>query len=357
MFSVLRAAASRLGLVLRPSEPSWRSAEIELSGSVGVHAVAIRSLPGEGLLETLAFLSPALDCGLDIKPVGHAPHAGRPTLRRLGRFYGAADLHQPDFADRDAFEVHGDEEPRVRALLEPLRPLLSPLHQHQVPFHVTDALVSIRRFCSEGPIEEEQVLGDVQRAVAIATTIDAGRASLSPAAGVANHVADFHAFARNADDGNGGSLSTPLAAWARLRGRTARVWSVRRALHVFVIESSLDLGVPLDPSMGPVPTLSCRAERAPPASFATRIFGRSRVESKTFESVFGFHSHDVVPQRAQDALSRLHASGHAVELDGHGIRMSRSAEEDEISLEESFDVASEVLDAVERASQNRRPYR
>lgn len=354
MFSGLRAAASQLGLALQPSEPSWRAPEIALCGSIAGRALVIRSLPGESLLETIVFVSPALDCGLDIKPVGHATHAGRPTLRRLGRFYGAADLNQSDFGDRDAFEVHGDDEPRVRALLEALRPLLAPLHREEAPFHVTDALVSIRRFCTEGHFDADPIVRDAHHALGIATKIDACRSSLSPAAGLANHLADFQALGRSAD---GGWMTTPLAAWTRFRGRSASVCSVRKALHTFAIESRLDLVVPLQSSMGPDPIISCPASRAPPASFATKVFGLSRAEPKTFDAVFGPHNAALLPHQAQDALLRLHASGHAVELDGHGIRMSRNAEEDEISLEESFDVASEVLDAVERASRNRPAYR
>lgn len=352
MLSGLRSAARRLGLLLRPSEPGWDTPELELVGSLGAHAVVVRYLPGPSALESIVFVSPALDCGLDLKPLGHAPHFGRTSLRRLGRFDARADVSPTrEPSERNAFEVHGDEEARVRVLLEPLRPLLSALLRAQVSFHVTDALVSIRRSCPEAPVDADTVVADVQHAQALAAALDACRASLSPAAGVANHVADFQALARNPP---GGSIAAPLCAWGRLRGRNARALSVRKGLHTFMIESRLEWPVPL-PS--PCLELSCPAQRAAPRSFASKVFGRRQPDVTSFESVFGAPSDFVVPEGARAGLLQLHAMGHALELDGHGIRMCRSAEEDEIRLEESFDVAGEVLDAVERASRNRPAYR
>lgn len=113
-----RAAADRLGLTMTPSDPGFFSSSIELAGELEGHPVRVRRVIGMHQLDTEVYFQPAFDLGLDVAPAGQPSWASTINLRRIGRLFSHADMTIGDAELDDAFAIHGDEDARVRPLLE-----------------------------------------------------------------------------------------------------------------------------------------------------------------------------------------------------------------------------------------------
>jgi hypothetical protein len=237
-----RDAAARLGLEVRPPDATVLSPAVALEGVSCGHAVRIRRLGTS--VETEVELAQALDLGLDVAPAASAPHPTSAGLRFLGRFFGRADLHDGGEL-HDALSVHGDEAVRVRALLEPLRPWLAARHRSGRPFHLTDALVSLRR-PSASPFDDgaEALGAELDQAIDLARRVETQAGSLAPAAALGPHAAELRAFA-----GARGLAftTTPLAAWGVLGGRAFRTRAWRTEPHAFTVALSFDCATPRAP--------------------------------------------------------------------------------------------------------------
>ena len=317
MYASYRAAAQRYGLTMIPENPGVFTSTIQLTGEVGEHPVRLRRLVGLHCIETEVYLKPGLDLGLDLTPAGQPPYPGAfGTLRFIGRMFSRADLHVGDAKVDDAFSIHGDEESRVRTLLEPLRAALLSWNEVERHFHLTDSLVSVRRYSPDLFGEDVQdIVADLDGALDLARRLEAQRLTLPPATALAPHIRGFEAFAAARATQ---VTTTPLVTWGTLRGRSFWAKASRIGTNQFAVVMAIELAAPL-------PETPQRDAR--------------------------------LPYEAESALRELEKSGHRVVLGAGGLSMQLTFGKEPYDLDANVALAEEVLDRLERSYSKHSGYR
>jgi hypothetical protein len=335
MYPSYKDAAARAGLTMSPPEPGIFSSFIELSGESGGHFVRIQRLVGVHTLATHVFFQPPFDLGLNVTPAGQPSWmtgAFPGALRRIGKLFSRADVQVGDAELDDALAVHADEEIRVEVLLHAAREQLLAWFKSEVAFEIDDAGVHVRRY-STMPMQDtpDLILGDLAPALALASRLEAARASVPPALALAPTVARFAAFA--AARGLGAS-QTPLAVWGTLDGFGVWARAVRAGAGTYKVEASLGAATRLTAEGSVTSTHAAEAGAGFDDAFA--IEGAWFVSHLTAD--------------AKRALAALHASGHDVRLGPAGVTLSAPIGHDAYDLEGALDQAAAAWSAVERAA-------
>jgi hypothetical protein len=245
----------------------------------------------------------------------------------------------------DAFALYGDEEERVGALLEPLRETFLAWHRAHIHFHVTDDMVSIKRYSQSALVDDfESITADVEPGLTLARHIDGARGRLRPATVLGPHATAFESFAQ----ANALALSTtPLAAWGLLGPRVFSVAAARVAPARYVVAMGLEHATPLPGSLLLRP--------AAPGTTPKTTTGDGAFDARF--ATEGTIAASQLNDEARSALVALHASGHDLVLTDRAIALRAPLGDEPYVVARHAGAAVDVLDAVERSFTQGAAYR
>jgi hypothetical protein len=189
----LGVVAQELGLRLSPEKPSALDADVHLDGVVEGVRVHVHQWQAQFVhLFFTAQLELPLDLRLDIKPAG--------IVSKVGELLGKHDIHTGDEAFDAAFDVHGDEPDRVKALLTPaVRASLLGWKKANADFRLTDDGVQL--FVLAGVYSTkaaDEIIPDIRATAALVRTVSVASEQIPPSALLANQIAEWQTYAARA---------------------------------------------------------------------------------------------------------------------------------------------------------------